>query len=530
MLFAVALIAACNAYPGNAPALLRGAPSPTIVQTTAGPIEGRSTAKGQAFLGIPYAAAPLGDLRWQPPQAVARWTSPRPARSTGSPCVQAIGLKAATGGGGGIVTGDEDCLYLNLYAPPAAARPSGGWPVMVFIHGGAFTLGAGDNYDPSPLVMAQGMVVVTFNYRLGAFGFLAHPALRAEHPEGGSGNFALLDQQALLRWVRDNAAAVGADPSRITLAGESAGAWSVCQHLVSPRSAGLFHRAILQSGSCAEPLSLAESGAADAAGRAYAAQSGCLGESDADALSCLRQRSTRQVARAPATRRGINGAGSWGHVWGDALVPLAPARAFADGRWNAVPTIVGSNLNEGRLFALSTRSDEAYVRRVQTEYGASAAAVLARYPIDAYGGSASAAYAAVMTDSRFACPAEALRRQMAARAAVYGYEFADTAAPTTLPRLLTGGPMGAYHAAELAYVFGASWALTDVTKFDAAQQALSRRMMDAWGAFVRDGAPPADWPRSDPQGRGLRTWQPATAVVAGDFFASHACDFWQGVR
>ena len=196
----LALLAACTVYPGDSPAVLKqGDAVPVVWQTTRGPVEGRATVSGQAFLGIPYAAPPVGNLRWSAPTEAAPWTSPMPALKAGSPCLQAVGLNAIAGAGGGLVSGDEDCLFLNVYAPPANAKPAGGWPVMVFIHGGAFTVGAADNYDPSLLAATQGIVVVTPNYRLGAMGFLAHPALTAESPQGGSGNFALLDQQAALR-------------------------------------------------------------------------------------------------------------------------------------------------------------------------------------------------------------------------------------------------------------------------------------------------------------------------------------------
>lgn len=523
------ILSGCNAFPGDKPGLLASGPLvPVVVETAAGPVEGRASPAGQVFLGIPYAAAPVGDLRRRAPRPVPVSTATRAALSTGSPCVQAIGPKAATGGGGGLVTGSEDCLFLNVYAPPAAQRPKAGWPVMVYIPGGAFTLGAGDNYDPSPLVASQQLVVVTLNYRLGAFGFLAHPALAAESPGGGSGNFALLDQQAALRWVRDNVAAMGGDPANVTLSGESAGAWSACKHLLSPASAGLFARAILQSGSCTERLSLARADEADAAGLAYAAQANCPDNTGAEAIACLRGLPARQVARLPSTRRGINGAGSWGPVWGDALIPLAPDRAFAEGRWNVVPTIVGSNRAEGRLFALATRDLVAYEERVRRDHGDAAAAVLAQYPVASYDGSAMLAYAAVMTDSRFACPADELRRALSPRAAVFGYEFADAEPPIAIPHLFTGGPMGPYHASELAFVFGSSWALANVNAFSPTQKELSARMMDAWGAFARTGMPGPTWKPFEGSNPRLQVWASQQSVPAGSFSNDHHCDFWRG--
>jgi para-nitrobenzyl esterase len=191
----------CAVHPGKVPAIVSaGDTVPKIVQIADGALVGGSTSAGQAFLGIPFAAPPVGPLRWRPPQPVAPWSGSRDATHIQSGCLQSPGF--------GLVLGDEDCLYLNIYTPPAAAlRPDQRWPTMVFIPGGAFVLGAGDNYDPSRLATFQGVIVITVNYRLGALGFLAHPALRAENPGGGSGNFGLMDQQAALRWVQDNIAA-----------------------------------------------------------------------------------------------------------------------------------------------------------------------------------------------------------------------------------------------------------------------------------------------------------------------------------
>ncbi|QDG94714.1 carboxylesterase family protein (plasmid) [Rhizobium sp. NIBRBAC000502774] len=521
-------LTACAVYPGRVPDIVTS--SDTIretVRTTDGPIAGASSPAGRAFLGIPYAKAPVGPLRWRPPQPVTSWTAVRDATHTGSPCTQSIGLKVASGGGGGLVIGDEDCLYLNVYAPPATKlRPASALPVMVFLPGGAFILGSGDNYDPSRLARTQDLLVVTVNYRLGAFGFLAHPALRRESVSGGSGNFGLLDQQAALRWVQRNIAAFGGDPQNVTLIGESAGAWSACYQTVSPTAKGLFQRVILQSGSCTDMQSLVSSGEAEQGGITFSSNLECVNV--ADVLGCLRRIPTSRIARAPATRRGIAGPTSWGPVWGDVVVPLSPIEAFRTGRFHAVPAIIGSNLNEGRLFSLSVRSEAGYRARLQREFGGHAARVLDRYPVQAFG-SPGLAYAAVMTDSRFACPSDDLRRAWRQHAPIYGYEFADPRPPFRLPRILTGHPMGAYHASELAYVFGTPWALASPTRFTANQRVLSDRIMGAWGRFARGDRPLRKWPVITAAAPDILQLLPGEDRAVVDFRDRHSCEFWNGI-
>lgn len=523
------MLAGCNVRPGKVPHIVDADSAPAVtVKTRSGPVVGASAAPGTAFLGIPYAAPPVGDLRWKPPQPPASWSDPRDARKLGSACTQAISLNPGAGEGGGLPFGDEDCLFLNVYLP--AAQPAAGnpWPVMAYLPGGAFVLGAGDNYDPSRLATEQNVVVVTINYRLGPLGFLAHPALTAETPSGGSGNFGLMDQQAALRWVRDNIASFGGDPARVTLFGESAGAWSTCYQLTSPGASRLFQRAILQSGSCVDPVSMAPVAEADADGVAYAAKVGCT--DPAAALACLREVSARTLVRTASTRRGIVGPASWGPVWGDGVVPLRPDVAFEQGRYAQVPVIVGTNRDEGRLFAITTRNQETFETRIQQQFGPKAAQVLARYT-EATQGSVRLAFAGVWTDARLACPSDALRQALRPRSEVYGYEFADDRAPISLPAMMQGGPMGAYHSGELTYVFGTRWALADPADFDAGQAALATAIRTAWGRFAH-GQPPAspasDWPAFGEEGL-VRILAPGPVRQSADFAQRHDCAFWSGV-
>jgi para-nitrobenzyl esterase len=230
----VCALVGCSPERSAQPEELTGA----IVRTDSGPVHGTVTNEHRIFSAIPYAAAPVGELRWRPPQPPEPWSTPRDATKPGARCPQ---LPSAEFGSPGSV--NEDCLSLNV-TTPWPADPDRQKPVMVWIHGGGFFGGAGSDYDARRLAVGGDIVVVTVNYRLGLLGFLGHPNL------GDSGNFGLQDQQAALRWVRRNAAAFGGDPNTVTLFGESAGAWSTCVHLASPTAAGLFHRAVVQSGSC----------------------------------------------------------------------------------------------------------------------------------------------------------------------------------------------------------------------------------------------------------------------------------------
>src|SRR5262249_25808107 len=246
--------------------------SSPIVTISGGAVRGVAVAGGYAFRGLPYAAPPIGDLRWRPPQPPDSWTDVRDASQFGPSCLQKPSLFAPPG------PESEGCLYVNVSTPTLSADAAR--PVLVWIHGGGLTEDGALNYDGTKLA-AAGAVVVTINYRLGALGFLAHPAL-ASHPGGPAGNYGLMDQQAALRWVRSNIARFGGDPHNVTIAGESAGGRSVLAHLVSPGSRGLFQRAVVQSGAFAlHQQSLAD---AESFGTSFATAVGCSDQTAA----CLR--------------------------------------------------------------------------------------------------------------------------------------------------------------------------------------------------------------------------------------------------
>lgn len=499
-------------------------------RTEAGVVRGVEGAGVRAFLGVPYAGAPVGDLRWRGPRPLEPWDGVRDATRLGSDCVQALGRKAVLGGGGGLVVGSEDCLFENVYAPVPdqvrddnVPRPR---PVMVWLHGGAFTIGSGANYDPSRLAAEQERVVVTVNFRLGALGWLAHPGFDAEG-EGGArnlgGNWGLMDQQAALRWVQENIGAFGGDPADVTLFAESSGAWSACYLMASPGSEGLFHRVILQSGPCLEPQSLNAAKDQAPGGPPFADALGCT---DQGQVACLRALPAWRLARAPSLRSGINGPGSWGPVHTDATVPISPPDAFASGRFTQVPVIVGTNTDEGRLFAVEVKDMDRYQKETVWLYGADGERALERYPVGADG--PAIAIAQSFTDSRFSCPAEALRRLLARHVPVHGYEFADAEAPFLLPDWISGLDMGAYHASELAYVFGTSWLFADTGRWTSQQRALSDRMMRLWTAFGHDPDFEQDWPRVSDGGAPIVVFHPEGDRVDATFHARHHCGFWGG--
>src|SRR6516225_1709897 len=320
-----------------------------VVETSDGRVRGISSGGVDRFLGIPYAAPPVGDLRWRPPQPHGRWRGVRDATSFANHCPQVaspFGLPSVT----------EDCLYLNVFRPARHGEDDGEadegghegrerrHPVMVWIHGGALLVGESDDYDPVRLVQ-RGVVVVTINYRLGVLGFLAHPALTEESPEHASGNYGLMDQQAALRWVRRNIRAFGGDPDNVTIFGESAGGLSVHSQLASPLAAGLFHKAIVESGAYSlVPPSLS---AAKAAGAAFAASAGCADPSTAAA--CLRSLPVATIlAHQPSGTMVPNLDGF--------VLPQTVRAAFSTGQFNHVPVIEGSNHDEWRLFVAQTEA------------------------------------------------------------------------------------------------------------------------------------------------------------------------------
>jgi para-nitrobenzyl esterase len=484
--------------------------SAMVVGLANGAIRGERAGGTDEFLGIPYAAPPLGPLRWRPPQPPAHWKGVRPATRFAPHCPQ-------TGGAFGRASSSEDCLYLNVYAPAGHRRS--GLPVMVWIHGGAFVGGESDDYDPRALV-ADGVIVVTINYRLGALGFLAHPALAA-HPGGPSGDYGLMDQQAALRWVHGNIGSFGGDPGNVTIFGESAGGQSVLLQLISPGARGLFAKAIAESGGYAlKPKPLAS---AEAAGRAFAAKAGCASQT----AQCLR---SLPVATVLADQ---NQSGASADIDGLVLTRQLKA-ALGSGDFSQVPVIDGSNHDEWRLFvALAIFTGHpvtaaSYQPMIATTLHVShqiAAVIAAHYPLSRYR-SPALALSAVGTDAIFACPTLLLDQAMSRYVPTYAYEFNDEGAPASYPS--PGFPYGATHAAELQYLFGLPGAGHGA--LSARQERLAAAMRLEWTSFARSGVPSAAgapaWPRVTAHGQSMLSLIPPEPVAEHSFATEHRCAFW----
>jgi para-nitrobenzyl esterase len=517
------------------------------VVTDNGRVKGVVTHDGRQFLGIPYAAPPLGSARWQPPAPAPRWHGVLKATQFGANCAQ-------PGTPFGLASESEDCLFLNVFTPSERGEHDGDdsdhehagqndehadqqdddghhshrAPVMVWFHPGAFQYGESNDFDPSDLV-GQGVVVVTVNYRLGALGFMAHSALTAESPNASSGNYGLQDQQAALRWVQRNIKKFGGDANNVTIFGQSAGAVSVHAHMVSPQSAGLFQRAIAQSGgySLTQP-SLAS---AQTEGAAFATAVGCASQT-ADCLravpvaTLLAHQSTSPTAYLPK----VDGS----------TLPLSIGTAFATGQFNKVPVIEGSTHDEFRLFVATQFAlkgipvnSYTYTYLIGAMLGVPpsfAAWIATIYPIAAYP-SASEALSAIGTDAAFACNTRVAARLLSQYVPTWVYEFNDPNAPQVyLPPV--SFPYGAYHGSELQYLFDVRVAVP-APSLDAPQLALAANMQRYWAQFARsadpNGALSPVWtgfkPGTSDNFQSLVTSGPS-AYTGSAFGADHKCAVW----
>ncbi len=493
---------------------------PLLRLTEQGPVQGTRSASGDmlVFSGIPYAKPPVGELRFAPPQPPSMRKKLLEAKTFGPSCAQTAGVMGAA-------STAEDCLYLNVYMPTKA----GNYPVMVWIHGGAFIGGSGGAAYPPDRLVAEGMVVVTLNYRLGALGFLAHPALSDEQ-DGRSGAYGLLDQRRALQWVQENIAHFGGDPDNVTIFGESAGGHSVMALVASPETGGLFHKAIVQSGSIfPEQMSLTN---AELLGSAAFAP--CTD------VACLRKLTVEEVLAAQA--RLSSGIGLVVNH-GSALQPDGSiADAFASGNFQRVPLLTGTNLDEYTLFVGIRALSEPLPppENYHAEIGAlirqpadsmATLGVAAAYPLAAYGDNVWQAISAIGTDVVFSCNALRQAQQLVPRVAVYAYEFADRDAPLALlPVRPPNIELGAMHAAEIPYFFGTDASFT-ARGADAAQVELSQTMIRYWTRFARNGHPnggsDAYWPDFNTAGQlmWLDTPTPSTTSTA-DFANLHRCAIW----
>jgi para-nitrobenzyl esterase len=496
-----------------------GAGSSAVVSTDRGPVRGSVVGGVRVFQGIPYARPPVGALRWQPPLPARPWSDPRDATRPGPMCAQ------SAIDGGVDATSSEDCLYLNVTTPAGGGHRR---PVIVYLHGGGFATGAGSDFDARRLAATGDAVVVTVNYRLGIFGFFGFPGLR------DSGTYGLADQQAAMRWVRANATAFGGDPRTVTLMGESSGGATVCAHLVSPAAAGLFHRAIIQSGSCLQNWPR-EMMVPDSEAISYWAPRGEVqerGTAAADGLGCRGDAALRCLRAAPVAELLAHTGQFSVPAFDTPLLPVDPVAALRTGAVNRVPVLQGNTRDEHRFFAvLFGQSIDAagYHELLTRTFGPTVAERVARrYPYrpDLAGDwSGTLTWAAVGTDRAWVCPTVTADRLLARRVPVYSFEFADRAAPDYLDFFPDDYPAGAYHGSELAYLFdiGDSYRL-----LDPAQRELANRMIRYWTAFARTG---------DPNTAGLTRWPgfPATqeltptGTTTVDLADRHQCAFWATV-
>jgi len=515
-----------NVHSGKGPK----AKTPAIV-TSSGPLKGVINGNIAEFLGIPYAAPPVSDLRWMPPQPFGRWHGLLDASSFGNVCTQ-----------GG--RGAENCLFLNIYVPnfkKNANKHCGALPVMFWIHGGGLVSGAGSDYDPTPLV-EQGVIVVTINYRLGYLGFFAQTAIDAEGHENG--NYGLMDQQFALQWVQNNIAAFGGDPSNVTIFGESAGGQSVYCQLASPTAAGLYAHAIAESGSYTifqnvlvtfldpiAPLSVGETTGTGLvpSGATIANHVGC----SIQTAACLRAVSNTAMVSGQA-----------GQVFpfvDGTLLTETPFAAFADGNFNRVPVMAGTNHDEWRAFVAGQYDFQGNPISTLAKYAAAAIALWGPllgpfisgtiYPYSHFS-SGGVALGTSGTDGIFACGARNADELLSNFTTTYAYEFNDENAPPA--QALVPGltfPLGAYHGAEIQYLFNNGYPFL----FNAAQQQLSQAMVSYWTTFAKTGDPNSPstptWSPYNTVADEFQSLIPPTPVVepSGSFNTDHICDFWNAI-
>jgi para-nitrobenzyl esterase len=496
-----------------------------IVHINGGLVRGVGAGPVSSFLGLPYAAPPTGNLRWRPPQPASSWSGVRDATQFGAGCPQ------AQTGNPFLPPGpiSEDCLYLNVYTPASHNSSGGGRPVLVWIHGGGLVQDGGRNYDGTKLA-ADGTVVVTINYRLGALGFLAHPAF-ASRPGGAAGNYGLMDQQAALRWVQRNIAQFGGDPRNVTIAGQSAGGLSVLAQMVSPGARGLFQRAIVQSGTFAlnqRPLATAE-----AAGQTFATAVGCPDQTAA----CLRNVPVSDLV----SNFGVEIPG----VVDGAVLTQPIGTALARGQFARVPVINGITHDEELLFVAGLGitvsqgtniplagdpTDPAnYQANIAQALGVSdtrAAAIAAEYPLSAYPNPV-AAFSLLVSDASFACPALQVDRWTAVRGVpTYAYQFNDDNAPLNILPPDKQHLGLSTHGTELPYLFDQPNAPFPVT-LTPDQQALAASMRTDWASFAGTGNPSSralPWPSFN--GTRVLSLVPLQSQVTTDFATAHHCSFW----
>jgi para-nitrobenzyl esterase len=509
-----------------------------FVTLPAGDVQGADLGASCAFFGIPYADTTAASNRWRPPQPAAPWAPTLLTATTPPVTCPAVGVVGPPS-----LSGHENCLKLNIWvADPLPATPA---PVIVWLHTGAFVVTSANfpGSNGQKLAELTGAIVVAPNYRLGPFGFLVHTALAAEDPDGSSGNYGLLDQRAALQWVRDNIGQFGGDPDNVTLAGTSAGGQSVGLHLASPGSAGLFHRAIVQSAYPTSRWTTMSEAAAD--GDALAAALGCTNQDAVQAAACLRSKTQNEVLAAlPVGVQQVAeppGRVFWEPVVDGLVIPDQPRTLFEAGAFHRVPTIVGFNRDEG-WGAFITRSFSTGVSLAQyeawvlNEFGPDATDVLGLYPADLDPATSTPppieAMAQVTGDVQFVCEARRLARAIERTGTptyLYSYEHEiDTLSPDHV-----------IHGVESNILFGNDYrpAVFPNYVLNVEDRALHAQMAGYWTRFAATGNPNRGddsaypWPpfkRPDGNGRGNDKYIVLAPVIGEAARTREArCDFFE---
>ncbi|MFC4337431.1 carboxylesterase/lipase family protein [Salininema proteolyticum] len=492
-----------------------GDPGPVRVETDKGVVEGVREDGVRTWKGIPYAAPPVGELRWEAPREAAAWDGVLPADEFEGPCAQPRGNIP------GIPGDDEDCLYLNVYAPEGA---DGDLPVMVWFHGGGNTYGAARQYDPTRLA-ENGAVVVTVDYRQGVFANLTGPSLDGDRVE--SGNYGLQDQQAALEWVRANASGFGGDEGNVTVFGESGGGFDVCAHLVSASSEGLFDRAVMQSSPCAAPdwaPGLEES-------RAWTGE--IAASLDCDDAECLRERSAAELLDAAdaVLDEGV-GFIEYQPVVGGPVMPVSTREALEAGRVNDAEVLLGINRDEMQMMPAAEEAatgtpmtEEDYRARLELHFGGDAGSVEAEYPASDFDNPGKA-YGAVLTDSDWALPLAETRELLGERVPTFTYRLAEDDTPWFAGLDAPCWPVDSIHMVDVAFLF-------DSPIFEprnARHDRLADVMTERWTEFARGGDPdgPGSW---EPYAEDRDAWDLSSDGERGiDFEDEHLVDFWAGLH
>lgn len=523
-LIGLTLLAACGGGGGSGNG---GTPPPPpvtagVATTSCGTYQGTDRGASWSFLGLRYAAPPVGALRWRSPASPSCPSGTVAAGAYAPVCPQ---LDRASGA----PEGDEDCLAVNVFTPKSTF-PAGSRPVMVFIHGGGNSLGSAREeieagrplYDGAALAASTGNVVVTLQYRLGPLGWLVHPALDVEAADARSGNYGLEDLVAALEWVQRDIVAFGGNKDRVMIFGESAGGLNVCALLASPAAAGHFSSALIESGGCvADTRSTAL-----ATGATLADNVGCSTASDIPA--CLRSKTPAELlaalppvvsvaGRQPPYQPSVDGT----------LLPTVPLDAIRSGQHNRVPVVIGTNADEtGREVPLTFSEADYQAFLASTIVDPVVRAQVSDLYSSANFGSARLAYVALTSDFKFICPARTIARALttAQTEPVFRYSF------TEVPNAPSSSLYGAFHGLELLFVFG----VLDVAGYSAtaAERSLSTSMQGYWGSFAAGGTPSAAgapvWTPYDPARDNYLALDDA-ALAMGEGVNTSRCDFWEAL-